>query len=211
MALARARCSPGVGRPRAPPRAAPPRLPSRARPVPPWHHDQLPLLEARGLDYDIGRAAGRRFAGEIRAGFADRAAWFRDLKAFADSLPRRSRRPSSPRPRVHARSLGRPARAGRRQRRAPARPPAPEPQPRAGRHAGEQAQGQLRAVAGLQHRRARPRGPHAHCHNEDGNAAYLGRMFMLRAEPTGRPGTCARRIPACSPETHRGSTAPASS
>ena len=160
----------------------------------------FPLLEARGLDYDIGRAAGRRFAGEIRAGFADRAAWFRDLKAFADSLPKTVEETFIAAAKRYTPAAWDDLRGLADGSGVPLRDLLLlnlNPELGAMRASKPKASCELSpgcSTVVLAHG-ART----LICHNEDGNAAYLGRMFMLRAEPTGRPGYLCASYPGVLP------------
>ncbi|MBI5479449.1 MAG: twin-arginine translocation signal domain-containing protein [Deltaproteobacteria bacterium] len=161
---------------------------------------RLPLLEVTGTPYEIGRAAGAGFAAEIRGGFADRTAWFRDLKTFADSLPKTVEETFIAAAKKHtptawddlrglAEGSGVPLRdllllnlnseveALRAQK------------PRA---TCEASSGCSTVV--LNHG-----GRVLVCHNEDGHAAYLGRMFMLRARPAGKPSYLCASYPGVLP------------
>ncbi len=51
--------------------------------------NSFPMFEVRGKPYEIGLQIGRRFATNIKKGFELRAAWWKDLKQFATSDPSR--------------------------------------------------------------------------------------------------------------------------
>jgi len=170
-------------------------------PYGPGTETRFPLLEVRGAPYDMGRAIGERFAREIRGGFEARAAWWRELKAFADAQPARIYDTFLAAARKHAPHIveelrgwadgcGLPLRdllvlnlkaeygALRDQRKQKERP---EPQP-----------GCSTIV------RARRDG-FALAHNEDGDQAYAERMFMLRLRPEGKPAVLCASYPGILP------------
>ncbi len=47
----------------------------------------LPQLEVKGSPHEMGEAAGKHFAKEIKESLQDRGQWWIDLKTYADSLP----------------------------------------------------------------------------------------------------------------------------
>jgi hypothetical protein len=163
----------------------------------------LPLFEAAGTPFELGAAIGRRFAREIRDGFSARGAWWRDLRAFAAAQPRSVLDTFLAAARRHApaaleelrgwaagsglafdelavfnlqaeystlRDLG----AGGNTR-------ACEEVPGCSTIAYRDARGFLLA------------------HNEDGDQAYQGRMFMLRLRPAGRPAVLCASYPGVLP------------
>lgn len=163
----------------------------------------LPLLEVAGSPVELGAAIGRRFAREIREGFAARGAWWRDLRAFALAQPRSVLDTFLAAARRHA--------------------PAALEELR-GWAAGSgvafddlaifnlQAEyAALRDLGGAGSARACEEVPGCStiayrdgrgfllAHNEDGDQAYQGRMFMLRLRPAGRPAVLCASYPGVLP------------
>lgn len=164
----------------------------------------FPLLEVRGNDYEIGFQIGRQFTGMIREGFEARGSWWTDLLSFAKSQP----------PEVHETFL------------AAAKKHTPEVlEELRGWAEGSAVPFRELMIFNLKAEytalRRRSMGerkplpaeevPGCSClvwangdqllvaHNEDGNTAYTGRMFLLRMHPEGRPSVLAASYPGVLP------------
>ncbi len=164
----------------------------------------FPLLEVRGNDYEIGFQIGQQFAGMIREGFAARGSWWTDLLAFAKAQE----------PAVYDTFL------------AAAKMHAPEVlEELRGWAEGSEVpfrelmvfnlKGEYAALRGhsMEERKPEPdeENPGCSClalasggqllvaHNEDGNKAYMERMFLLRMHPEGRPSVLAASYPGVLP------------
>jgi len=160
---------------------------------------RLPLVEVQGAPRELGRGAGQQLAGVFRDVLAGRAGWWRDLKSFADA-----------RPPLRAKFLA----------------AAAEHTPAALEELRGWAEGygvafedlltfNLQAEYGaLRNAERRKQGEQQPgcstvvlrdsqrlilAHNEDGDRAYLDRMFLLRARPTTGPGFLAACYPGILP------------
>ena len=160
----------------------------------------FPMLEVSGKPYDIGHAVGSRFASEIRKGFEERGAWWKDLRDFAMAADRA----------VYDNFL------------AAARKHAPD--------AVEELRGwadgsgvsfrdlmilNLKAEYGAMKDAtvSRPGPGQPGCstvvinnqgsiivaHNEDGHMAYADKMFMLKMHPEGKPSVLCASYPGILP------------
>jgi hypothetical protein len=166
----------------------------------PGNETRLPYLEAYGTAYELGRAVGERFAADIRASFEGRAAWFRDLKTFADSLPKTVEETFIAAAKRHTPEAWEDLRGLAEGSRVPLRDllllnlnpeltalRAQKPVPSCEVHFGC-------STIVFEHA-----GRVIIAHNEDGDAAYLGRMFMLRLHPAGKPLVVAASYPGILP------------
>ena len=150
----------------------------------------LPFIVARGSAYEIGRATGRRFADEIRGGFANRAAWFRDLKAFADSLPKTVEETFVAAAKKHTPAAWEDLSGLADGSGVPLRDLLLlnlNPELGAMRASKVKASCALEPAPGCSTVVLKNGDGALVCHNEDGDAAYLGRMFVINASPTARP------------------------
>jgi len=165
---------------------------------------ELPLLEVRGNDYEIGFQVGRQFSAMIREGFEARGAWWTDLLSFADAQP----------PEVYETFL------------AAAKKHTPGVlEELRGWAAGSGVPFREMMVLNLKAEYAALQGqsmgartlkpaeevPGCSCvawangdqlmvaHNEDGHKAYVERMFLLRMHPEGRPSVLAVSYPGILP------------
>lgn len=149
-----------------------------------------------GTAYGMGCAVGARFAAEIRAGLETRAVWFRELKAVADSLPKTVEETFSAAARRHTPDAWNELRGLAYGSGVPLRDllllnlnpelgalKAQKPAPSCELHAGCSTivlkNGGRLVIA----------------HNEDGDAAYLKRMFIVRLHPAGKPKAIAASYP----------------
>jgi hypothetical protein len=161
----------------------------------------LPVLEAGGSAFDIGVAVGRRFGAEIRGVLADRASWFGELRATARAQPPSVRETFVAAMRRHAPQALEELRGyaagsgvgfedllvlnlnpeyGALQGRAKAA------------STGEGRPG-CSTIALCEPGRALV------AHNEDGDRAYVSRMFMLRGRPQGKPAFICASYPGILP------------
>jgi hypothetical protein len=162
----------------------------------------FPLLEATGTDYEIARAAGRRFSAEIHAGFADRTVWFRDLKAFADSLPRAVEETFVAAAKKHTPAAWDDLRGLADGSGVPLRDLLLlnlNPELGAMRASRSKATCALEPPPGCSTVVLNHGGRTLVCHNEDGDSAYLGRMLMIEAHPHGRPAYLCASYPGVLP------------
>jgi len=168
---------------------------------------RLPLLEVKGSPREIGLAVGQRFADQIQGGMKDRAAWFKELKTFAMAQPASVKKTFLAAAEKHtpaaleelrgwAQGSGVPFEdllilnlkaeyGAMRDAKYTVKRPGP---------AWEAGQPGCSTIALLT-----PQGKMYLVHNEDGNKAYLDRMFMLKVRPTGKPSFLCASYPGVLP------------
>jgi predicted choloylglycine hydrolase len=164
----------------------------------------FPLLEVRGKPYEIGHAIGKRFAEQIRQGFEGRGKWWHDLKAFAMAQPANVYDTFLAAARKHAPSVVEELRGWADGCGVPFR---------------EMMTLNLKAEYGALRDRTQVTEPQVAwasqpgcstivladgdrfilVHNEDGDKAYIDRMFMLRIHPEGKPSVLCASYPGILP------------
>lgn len=168
---------------------------------------RLPLLEVKGTPREIGLAIGQRFADQIQGGMKDRAAWFKDLKTFAEAQPANVKQTFLAAAAKHTPDALEELRGWAQGSKVPfddllilnlkaeygamrdAKYTVKRPGP-----AWELGQPGCSTIALLT-----PAGKMYLVHNEDGNKAYLDRMFMLQVRPTGKPAFLCASYPGVLP------------
>lgn len=160
----------------------------------------FPLYVVRGTPYEMGRAIGQRFAPQIRGGFEARAEWWRELKAFAQAQPKSVHETFVAAARKHAPHIVEELRGWA---------------DGCGLPLYDLMVLNLKAeYAALKDKaEAKPADPPPGCstvvfaggngfilaHNEDGDAAYEQRMFMLQMQPEGKPSVLCASYPGILP------------
>jgi hypothetical protein len=185
-------CGPAAQR-----RPAPTAGPARTQPdYTAGTESRLPQLDVFGTAYGMACAVGDRFAADLRAGFAARAAWFRDLKSFADSLPKTVEETFIAAAKKHTPDAWEELRGLAHGSGVPLRDLLLlNLNPELGALKGQQPAASCDLHPGCSTIVCKHGGRVILAHNEDGDAAYLGHMFMLRLHPTGKPLVVAASYP----------------
>jgi isopenicillin-N N-acyltransferase-like protein len=168
---------------------------------------RMPLLEVKGAPREIGLAIGQRFADQIQGGMKDRAAWFSDLKTFAEAQPANVKKTFLAAAENHTPAALEELRGWAQGSSVPfddllilnlkaeygamrdATYTVKRPGP-----AWEEGQPGCSTIALLT-----PQGKMYLVHNEDGTKAYQDRMFMLHVRPTGKPSFLCASYPGILP------------
>jgi isopenicillin-N N-acyltransferase-like protein len=165
----------------------------------------FPVLEARGKPYEIGFAVGKRFASQIRGGFEDRSAWWRELKAFADAQPQNVFETFLAAAKKHAPDVVEELRGWADGCGLPFRDmmilnlKAEYGALRDKSQADALVAPAHAACPGCSTVVVKDGKRFIHVHNEDGDKAYDTRMFMLRLRPEGKPAVFCASYPGVLP------------